>query len=204
MKIGGINAKLLKDEVLNNYLYKNNTLVIGVDVVHPSAVETYLPSVAAVVGNVDVTVTKFKASVKIQSARQELITDFVDQFSERIMEYSDVNGSALKNIIVFRDGISKGQFKQVLEEELLALRRVCKKFASNYRPHHGIQGTSTPTRYYVLFDESNMDVNAMQLIACYLCHIYVCARAPYHFLAAFNSVQVKRLSDENKRISETS
>ncbi|KRY07043.1 Protein argonaute-2, partial [Trichinella spiralis] len=68
--------------------------------------------------------------------------------------------------------------------------------------HHGIQGTSTPTRYYVLFDESNMDVNAMQLIAYYLCHIYgrcarsvsipapvyfahlVCARAPYHFLAA--------------------
>ncbi|KRX19719.1 putative protein tag-76, partial [Trichinella nelsoni] len=134
MKIGGINAKLLKDEVLDNYLYKNNTFVIGVDVVHPSAVETYLPSVAAVVENVDVTVTKFNASVKIQSAMQELITDFVDQFSERIMEYSDVNGSAPKNIIVFPDGISKSQFKQVLEEELLALRRACKKFALNYRP----------------------------------------------------------------------
>ncbi|KRY06396.1 Protein argonaute-2, partial [Trichinella spiralis] len=68
--------------------------------------------------------------------------------------------------------------------------------------HHGIQGTSRPTRYHVLFDESNLDVNAMQLIAYYLCHIYgrcdrsvsipvpvyfahlVCARAPYHFLAA--------------------
>ncbi|KRZ00480.1 Protein argonaute-1, partial [Trichinella zimbabwensis] len=48
MKIGGINTKLLKDEVVDNYLYKNNTLVIGVDVVHPSAAETHLPSIAAV------------------------------------------------------------------------------------------------------------------------------------------------------------
>ncbi|KRX85960.1 hypothetical protein T01_924, partial [Trichinella spiralis] len=33
---------------LDNYLYKNNALVIGVDVVHPSAVETHLPSIASV------------------------------------------------------------------------------------------------------------------------------------------------------------
>ncbi|KRZ11062.1 putative protein tag-76 [Trichinella zimbabwensis] len=254
MKIGGINTKLLKDEILDNYLYKNNTLVIGVDVVHPSAVETHLPSIAAVVGNVDVSITKFHASVKIQPAKQELITGFVEQFSERLVEYFEVNGSSPKNIIVFRDGVSEGQFMQVLEEELLALRRACKSFASNYRPlitfvvvqkrhharffccdeaaargrgknipagtvvdrvvtspdeydfflcsHHGIQGTSRPTRYYVLYDESNMHANTMQSITYYLCHLYgrctrsvsipapvyfadlVCARARYHVLAA--------------------
>ncbi|KRX31969.1 putative protein tag-76 [Trichinella sp. T6] len=48
MKIGGINTKLLDDEVLDNNLYKNNALVIGVDVVHPSAIETHLPSIASV------------------------------------------------------------------------------------------------------------------------------------------------------------
>ncbi|KRY71743.1 hypothetical protein T11_3168, partial [Trichinella zimbabwensis] len=52
-------------------LYKNNTLVIGVDVVHPSAAETHLPSIAAVAGNVNINVTKFHASVKIQPAKQE-------------------------------------------------------------------------------------------------------------------------------------
>ncbi|KRX98886.1 putative protein tag-76, partial [Trichinella pseudospiralis] len=113
MKIGGINTKLLKDEILDNYLYKNNTLVIGVDVVHPSAVETHLPSIAAVVANVDVSITKFHASVKIQPAKQELITGFVEQFSERLMEYFEINGSSPKNIIVFRDGVSEGQFMQV-------------------------------------------------------------------------------------------
>ncbi|KAL1241415.1 hypothetical protein TSPI_10604 [Trichinella spiralis] len=91
MKIGGINTKLLEDEILDNYLYKNNALVIGVDVVHPSAVETHLPSIASVVGNVDTKVTKFHASVKLQPAKQELITGFIEQFSERLLEYLDVN-----------------------------------------------------------------------------------------------------------------
>ncbi|KRZ49449.1 putative protein tag-76 [Trichinella nativa] len=154
MKIGGINTKLQEDEVydiefmnayekilngsilfsLDNYLYKNNALVIGVDVVHSSAVETHLPSIASVVGNVDGSVTKFHASVKIQPAKQELITGFIEQFSDRLLEYVDVNGTAPKNIIVYRDGVSEGQFMQVLEEELPALRRACKSFASNYRP----------------------------------------------------------------------
>ncbi|KRZ66081.1 Protein argonaute-3, partial [Trichinella papuae] len=273
MKIGGINTKLLKDEVVDNYLYKNNTLVIGVDVVHPSAAETHLPSIAAVVGNVDISVTKFHASVKIQPAKQELITGFVDQFLERLVEYFDVNGSPPKNIIVFRDGVSEGQFMQVLEEELLALRRACKSFASNYRPlitfivvqkrhharfvccdeaaargsgknipagtvidrvvtspdeydfflcsHHGIQGTSRPTRYYVLFDESNMDANTMQSITYYLCHLYgrctrsvsipapvyfadlVCARARYHVLAALNSGLVEKFSVKDSSSSSS-
>ncbi|KRX12878.1 putative protein tag-76, partial [Trichinella nelsoni] len=281
MKIGGINTKLLEDEVLDNYLYKNNALVIGVDVVHPSAVETHLPSIASVgiihfivVGNVDANVTKFHASVKIQPAKQELITGFIEQFSDRLLEYVDVNGTTPKNIIVYRDGVSEGQFMQVLEEELPALRRACKSFASNYQPlitfivvqkrhharfvccheaaargrgknipagtvidrvvtspneydfflcsHHGIQGTSRPTRYHVLFDESNMDANAIQSITYYFCHLYgrcarsvsipapvyfadlVCARARYHILAALNSGLVEKFSDEDSKGTSSS
>ncbi|KAL1233613.1 hypothetical protein TPS_09232 [Trichinella pseudospiralis] len=234
MKIGGINAKLQKDEILDNYLYKNNTLVIGVDVVHPSAVEKHLPSIAAVVGNVDINVTKFHASVQILAARQELVIGIEKQFRERLVEYNVVNKSFPKNIIVFRDGVSEGQFMQVLDEELIALRRACKSFIKIVSPrgrgknipagtvvdravtspdeydfflcsHHGIQGTSRPTRYHVLLDESNMNANTMQSITYYLCHIYgrctrsvsipapvyfahlVCARARYHVLAALNS-----------------
>ncbi|KRX60175.1 putative protein tag-76, partial [Trichinella sp. T9] len=274
MKIGGINTKLLEDEVLDNYLYKNNALVIGVDVVHPSAIETHLPSIASVVGNVDGKVTTFHASVKIQPAKQELITGFIEQFSERLLEYLDVNGTAPKNIIVYRDGVSDGQFMQVLEEEVSALRRACKSVAENYRPlitfivvqkrhharffccdeaaargrgknipagtvidrvvtspdeydfflcsHHGIQGTSRPTRYHVLFDESNMDANALQSITYYLCHLYgrcarsvsipapvyfadlVCARARYHVLAALNSGLVEKFSDEDSNSKSSS
>ncbi|XP_003367411.1 putative protein tag-76, partial [Trichinella spiralis] len=120
MKIGGINTKLLEDEILDNYLYKNNALVIGVDVVHPSAVETHLPSIASVgiihvVGNVDTKVTKF--SCFGETTTSESRTDHWNlskQFSERFTgNIFDVNGyrPPKKYYWFIRDGsIPKGQF----------------------------------------------------------------------------------------------
>ncbi|XP_003368159.1 eukaryotic translation initiation factor 2C 2 [Trichinella spiralis] len=88
--------------------------------------------------------------------------------------------------------------------------------------HHGIQGTSRPTRYHVLFDESNMDANAMQSITYYLCHLYgrcarsvsipapvyfadlVCARARYHVLAALKSGLVEKFSDMDSNSKSSS
>ncbi|XP_003372708.1 protein argonaute, partial [Trichinella spiralis] len=88
--------------------------------------------------------------------------------------------------------------------------------------HHGIQGTSRPTRYHVLFDESNMDANVMQSITYYFCHLYgrcarsvsipapvyfadlVCARARYHILAALNSGLVEKFSDEDSNGTSSS
>ncbi|KRZ65271.1 putative protein tag-76, partial [Trichinella papuae] len=85
-----------------------------------------------------------------------------------------------------------------------------------------LQGTSRPTRYYVLYDESNMDANTMQSITYYLCHLYgrctrsvsipapvyfadlVCARARYHVLAALNSGLVEKFSDEDSNNSSSS
>lgn len=59
--------------------------------------------------------------------------------------------------------------------------------------HVGIQGTSRPCRYFVLHDENNFDMNKIQLLSHYLCHIYSrCPRsvsypapAYYAHLAAF-------------------
>ncbi|XP_003368423.1 conserved hypothetical protein [Trichinella spiralis] len=111
--------------------------------------------------------------VKIQSARQEVITDFVDQFSERIMEYSDVNGSALKNHYCFsRWNIERPLITFIVVQKRHHARLVCyDKAAARGRgkniplgtvidrvgtsldeydfflgSHHGIQGTSRPTR----------------------------------------------------------
>ncbi|XP_003371069.1 eukaryotic translation initiation factor 2C, partial [Trichinella spiralis] len=83
-------------------------------------------------------------------------------------------------------------------------------------------GTSRPTRYHVLFDESNMDANVMQSITYYFCHLYgrcarsvsipapvyfadlVCARARYHILAALNSGLVEKFSDEDSNGTSSS
>ncbi|KAL1245476.1 hypothetical protein TSPI_00979 [Trichinella spiralis] len=55
------------------------------------------------------------------SMLQEFCLQIVRTCRKRLLEYLDVNGTAPKNIIVYRDGVSEGQFMQVLEEELPAL-----------------------------------------------------------------------------------
>ncbi|CAF1086851.1 unnamed protein product [Didymodactylos carnosus] len=59
--------------------------------------------------------------------------------------------------------------------------------------HFGIQGTSRPTHYYVIFDENNFDFDKIQMITYKLCHMYARATrsvsipAPVYYahLAAF-------------------
>jgi len=59
--------------------------------------------------------------------------------------------------------------------------------------HQGIQGTSRPTKYHVLWDDNNLSPDDIEIITYYLCHTFVrCTRsvsypAPtyYAHLAAF-------------------
>ncbi|PKK44794.1 Piwi-domain-containing protein [Rhizophagus irregularis] len=44
--------------------------------------------------------------------------------------------------------------------------------------HAGLQGTSRPTYYQVLYDENGFDANKLQTLSYNLCHIYArCTRA---------------------------
>jgi eukaryotic translation initiation factor 2C len=135
-----------------------------------------------------------------------------------------------ERIIVYRDGVSEGQFQQVLREELRGVREACLKVDAKYRPkitfivvqkrhhtrlfpeqtndgcgkaknvypgsvidkfivhpdefvfylcsHAGIQGTSRPTRYYVLHDDNGFAADQVQMMSYYLCHCFSrCTRA---------------------------
>ncbi|KFD45307.1 hypothetical protein M513_13817 [Trichuris suis] len=61
--------------------------------------------------------------------------------------------------------------------------------------HTGIQGTSRPAKYNVLYDDNNLNSDTMQAIAYYLCHVYgrcmrsVSIPAPVYFahLACYRS-----------------
>ena len=44
--------------------------------------------------------------------------------------------------------------------------------------HEGIQGTSRPCHYQVLWDDSNLSADELETLAYYLCHLYSrCTRA---------------------------
>ena len=133
-------------------------------------------------------------------------------------------------ILFYRDGVSEGQFLQVLQHELTAIREACIKLEPDYKPgitfivvqkrhhtrlfcaeskeqsgrsgnipagttvdigithptefdfylcsHQGIQGTSRPSHYHVLWDDNRFDADELQQLTFQLCHTYVrCTRS---------------------------
>ncbi|KHJ46943.1 piwi domain protein [Trichuris suis] len=247
MKMGGVNTRLLADPFVKSNLTDKDTLVLGVDVTHPHVADRDSPSIAAVVGNVDVNCAEYAASIRVQPNRWESILYLEDEFRGRIRAFVYRSNRRPSRIIVFRDGVSEGEFRQVLREELRALRAACRSLDKAYRPgityvvvqkrhharfmckdesmavgkgrnipagtvidrrvtsadgydfylcsHTGIQGTSKPAKYNVLYDDNNLNSDTMQAIAYYLCHVYgrcmrsVSIPAPVYFahLACYRS-----------------
>lgn len=78
MKLGGINT--IPDPASVRYLTDsaNPTVVMGADVVHPAPGSEGKPSFTAVVGNVDSDTSKYIATTRVQTSRQEMIEDLED------------------------------------------------------------------------------------------------------------------------------
>ena len=135
--------------------------------------------------------------------------------------YERNNGRKPERLIMFRDGVSEGQFLTVLAKELMAIREACKELEADYEPpvtyivvqkrhhtrffpadnnkyrngnalagtvvdqginhptegdfyllsHEGIQGTSRPCHYQVLWDDNNLTADELETMAYYLCHL---------------------------------
>ncbi|KAI0796707.1 argonaute-like protein [Abortiporus biennis] len=116
----------------------NPTIVMGADVIHPAAHSDGRPSFTALVGNVDSETAKYIADCRVQASRQEMIDDLQSMAEGILTKYMGYRESvekkpnkAPKRIIFYRDGVSEGQFKQVLELELPQLQAACKKLGIN-------------------------------------------------------------------------
>ncbi|KHJ42748.1 PAZ domain protein [Trichuris suis] len=113
MKMGGVNTRLLPDPFVKANLTEKYALVLGVDVTHPHIADNESPSIAAVVGNVDINCAEYAASIRVQPNRRESILYLEDQYRERINAYGKRNDKRPTRIILFRDGVSEGEFRQV-------------------------------------------------------------------------------------------
>uniref|UniRef100_A0A8C0XIK6 Protein argonaute-3 n=1 Tax=Castor canadensis TaxID=51338 RepID=A0A8C0XIK6_CASCN len=162
---------------INNILVPHQSqpvIFLGADVTHPP-----------VVGSMDAHPSRYCATVRVQRPRQEIIQDL-----------------ASNCIIFYRDGVSEGQFRQVLYYELLAIREACISLEKDYQPgityivvqkrHHtrlfcadrterpclSNKGTSRPSHYHVLWDDNCFTADELQLLTYQLCHTYVrCTRS---------------------------
>ncbi|GAA47732.1 protein argonaute-2 [Clonorchis sinensis] len=258
-KLGGINWQIL-DVMKNDEL----VMVFGADVTHPAPTQTQQvrQSIAAVLGSVTPDLMRYAVVVRQQATTEKgnkttrEIIDSMDSIVGELLKAfcRNTNGRFPTRLIFYRDGVSEGQFENVLVEELASIQRACTALRPDYEPaityivvqkrHHirfrptnprqrnvdpgtvvdthvtharefdfylcsqeGIQGTSKPAHYHVLYDDSNWTSDALQRFTFFLCHAYMrCPRsvsypAPtyYAHLAAFRarSAECRRWAGPN-------
>ncbi|KAG4277069.1 hypothetical protein FPRO04_14193 [Fusarium proliferatum] len=128
LKLGGIN-QIVENKNLG-VIDQDKTMVVGIDVTHPSpGSSSNAPSVSAMVASIDKFLGQWPATLRIQRARQENVDDLTQMLKSRLGLWKTKGKHAAlpENILIYRDGVSEGQYDMVLSQELPQLRRACEQ-----------------------------------------------------------------------------
>jgi len=174
LKGGGVNQ-----EVANTLLapLDKNTMVMGIDVTHPSPGSAKgAPSIASAVASRDGRLGQWPGSIRKQTGKQEMIdqkkAEFGDCVSDAILKkmvlerlecWRKYNNRQLPTkILLYRDGVSEGQYTLVLRQELPHFEAA---FAELYGPEKNwpkmavvVVGKRHHTRFYAT-KEQDADYN---------------------------------------------
>lgn len=139
LKMGGCN-QLLQPANARFIAAAKNTMVVGLDVTHPSSTDPEVfPSVAAIVASTDYRMGQWPGEVRAQTRRQEHIEFLKEMMLTRLALWQkNNNGSLPQNILVYRDGVSDGQFNMVLTEELPKVQAAAKAVYRGTMPNISI------------------------------------------------------------------
>jgi eukaryotic translation initiation factor 2C len=118
LKLGGRNQVLNQD--CAHFVGFGKTMVVGLDVTHPSGTDPEaFPSVAAIVASIDQHMSQWPGEVRGQTRRQEQVEYLREMMEGRLALWMKQNkGHPPENILIYRDGVSEGQYSMVLNEEL--------------------------------------------------------------------------------------
>ncbi|CCL98880.1 uncharacterized protein FIBRA_00887 [Fibroporia radiculosa] len=136
-KLGGVTHV-----VPMKWLTDMKTMLVGIDVTHPGPASVRgSPSIAAVVASVDDQFFHYPASLSLQKPdrnkeSKEMVTDLSLMLIERLELYRRKNSCLPERLLVYRDGVSEGQYELVISEELPQFEHAFSKVLSSgrYRP----------------------------------------------------------------------
>ncbi|KAK0673017.1 ribonuclease H-like domain-containing protein [Cercophora samala] len=137
LKFGGVNHKLQNAHPL---LKGGKTMMVGYDVTHPTNLAAgegkNAPSLVGLVASIDSDFGQWPAVAWQNPARVEQLDDkLVENFKSRLQLWQKHNGGRLpENILIYRDGVSEGQFNMVLSAELPHIRTACRQMYVKQQP----------------------------------------------------------------------
>lgn len=131
-KLSGTNHCLLNKP----FILHEPCMIMGADVTHPSPDSKDIPSVVAVTASHDPkALYGYNMCCRLQLPTVEIIEDLENITREHLLYfYRKNNQQKPYKIIFFRDGVSEGQFTEVKQKELSAIRRACFKLEEKYEP----------------------------------------------------------------------
>ncbi|KAJ4840632.1 hypothetical protein Tsubulata_050165 [Turnera subulata] len=201
------------------------TIIFGADVTHPQPGEDSSPSIASIVASMDwPAVTIYRGLVSAQQHREEIIQDCTGMisFSVRllggasvVLDDAEMGPVHLCNRTIYllllslwyKRDTTHASLRLILPKQTgVAISflvgtavdtKICHPLEFDFYlcSHAGIQGTSRPAHYHVLYDENRFTADAFQTLTNNLCYTYArCTRsvsivppAFYAHLAAFRA-----------------
>jgi eukaryotic translation initiation factor 2C len=163
LKLGGSNHLVGPGNL--QFIHKNTTMIVGIDVTHPSPSSSAdAPSVAGMVASIDTLLGQWPGILRAQQSRQEIVTDLQMMLESRLDLWIRKGGHKEypENIIVYRDGVSEGQYHTVLNNELPPLRQACaNKYPPGKRPKITlvVVGKRHNTRFYSIVAKTKNKAN---------------------------------------------
>ncbi|KAG6361635.1 hypothetical protein INS49_009862 [Diaporthe citri] len=125
LKLGGVNHAI---QPVFGHCVARKTMFVGYDVVHPTGQagnEEETNSQVGLVSSIDDHSGQWRACYWTQPGRQEILgEELTAKFESRLKLYKN-NKKLPETILIYRDGVSEGQYLQVLERELPLIRNAC-------------------------------------------------------------------------------
>ncbi|CAG8434696.1 7785_t:CDS:10 [Diversispora eburnea] len=124
VKLGGMNVYISPTQI--PFISDRPTILMGADISHPA------PAVCA---SLDAKASRYSAAIRVQTGRTEIIADLAAMVKDLLKNFYQTCGRKPERILFYRDGVSEGQFAQVMNGEIKAVRLACASLNESYQPY---------------------------------------------------------------------
>ncbi|CAG8482152.1 14805_t:CDS:10 [Acaulospora morrowiae] len=132
-KLGGRNCCLGQNQL--TFVTERPTIIMGADISHPGPGQTDQPSIAAVCASMEITGMVYCGRYSTnREIRNETIEQLEDMTCDLLKFFLDRTNMLPERVIFYRDGVSEGQFRAILNREIMALKKAFEKVYKNRFP----------------------------------------------------------------------